>query len=284
MKQTSSVEDLFLEFMAERQSRELESLRRHYLALKKHFHPQGNRFRHLSEEFIRLHDFFFNIDHQADSLKLNQYQAYIGVFRLLSYSVGRASVLDNIGYFSRLALGGQLKRALCQLRRELQKRFFGGRPPDVIRLLEDRFSRVTIVDYGSGLAYQSIEMALKLRDRLERLVLLDIPSLISDFACYRAEREGIPVERIEVSADNQYPSLPRHQVCVANEVVEHVREPLRLLDNIAGAQVGGALLQGDFNDHCPEIFHLHTDLAFFRNELRKTHQPLGRDWYERRPE
>ena len=35
------------------------------------------------------------------------------------------------------------------------------------------------------------------------------------------------------------------------------------------------ILYGDFSDHCPETFHVHTDLAFLRDEIDKNFVKIG---------
>ncbi len=281
MNQLNPVEQQFLDFMAERQDRQVAMIKGHYLALKRRFRPQSNRFRHFSEEFIRLHDFYYNIDHPTDYIKLYQQHAGISMLRFLSYADGGSSLLGNAAYFFKLLFGGEGGRALCSLKRELGKKMRNKRALAVEELISKRFDRVVVLDYGCGLAYRSLETALALGGRLERLVLVDIPSLVFDFTCYRVQKAGVEFQRIDISPDHPYPKLPKHQLCFANEVVEHVREPLRLHSRIADAQEKGALLFGDFEDHCPEIYHLHTDLSFFREQLERTHTPLSGDWYER---
>lgn len=281
MNRINPIEQQFLDYMAQLQGRHLDLVRGHYLTLRKHFRPHGNRFRQLSEEFIRLHDFYYNIDHPTDYIKLYQQHAGISLFRFLSYADHRPSLLGNAAYFFKLLVGGQAARACCSLRREVKKKLHRKKAPGVIELAGRRFQKVVLLDYGCGLAYRSIETAQALGDRLDRLVLVDIPSLVLDFTCHRAERLGLRVERIEVTPEQPYPQLPEHHICFANEVVEHVKEPLRLLARLSSAQPGGALLCGDYDDHCPEIYHLHTDLSSFRRELARDYRPLGGDWYEK---
>jgi len=51
--------------------------------------------------------------------------------------------------------------------------------------------------------------------------------------------------------------------------MEHLRDPLRALDNIRRSLQFGGVLFGDYGDHCPEHFHIHTDMAFFRRDLNR---------------
>jgi len=281
MNQINPIEKQFLEFMAQRQERPVEMVTCHYLSLKKHFRPHGNRFRQLSEEFIRLHDFFYNIDHPTDYIKLYQQHACISMFRFLSYADKRSSLAGNFAFFLKLLFSGEAARALCSLRRELLKKRHKRKAPSVLQMAGQRFEKVVLLDYGCGLAYQSIEMALSLGEKLDRLVLVDIPSLVLDFTCQRARSFGLEVERIEVTPEHPYPQLPTHHICIANEVVEHVKSPLQVLGHLVSSQPQGALLTGDYDDHCPEIYHLHTDLSVFRRELMKSYRQVGGDWYEK---
>lgn len=281
MNHVNPVEQQFLDFMARRQRRSPEMIQCHYLALRKRFRPHGNRFRRMSEEFIRLHDFFYNIDHPTDYIRLYQQHECISMFRFLSYADRKPSLIGNAAYFLRLLFSGESARAICSLKREVQKKFRGRNAPAPVELAAQRFGRVVVLDYGCGLAYRSINLALQLGKSLDRLVLVDIPSLVFDFTCERARELGFPVERVEVTPDRPYPELPAHHVCIANEVVEHLKEPLKLLERLSSAQPAGALMFGDYDDHCPEIYHLHTDLSVFRRELARTHRPLGGDWYEK---
>ncbi len=281
MNKITEIEEQFIDFMAKRQQCSPDNVRADYLSLKKYFRPHSNWFRNFSEDYIRLFNFYYHIDHPTDYIYLYQQHAGVAMFRFLSYAGSKkASIADNLFYFIRLMLKGEGARAFCAFKREMVKKLKPKAEPPVRELL-DRFDRLVLLDYGCGLAYNSIATARSLQQRVDRIVLVDIPSLVFDFTCYRAQLLGIKTERIDVTAENPYPELPEHHLCFANEVVEHVKDPLQLLARISAAQKSGALLYGDFEDHCPEIYHLHTDLSFFREQLKLTHRKISSDWYER---
>src|SRR5204863_8985565 len=93
---------------------------------------------------------------------------------------------------------------------------------------------VDIVDYGCGLAHGSIAVARSLMSRgiKVKLTLVDIrKELHGQFLDFLCRKHGIDYEFIEVSAERLYPDLPAHDFSHNVSVLEHIREPLKVIEN-----------------------------------------------------
>ncbi len=146
--------------------------------------------------------------------------------------------------------------------------------PDEIGPIVQRLSgreNVRIVDYGCGLAHRTIAVsrALILADQDVKLVLVDIrrPHHF-EFLEFLCEKYGIDLDFIEVDSNRLYPDVPAHDYCDAVSVLEHVRHPLRVIENIHRTLRPGGLLLASVEDEIEEMMHVSPDLAPVRAQLR----------------
>lgn len=138
----------------------------------------------------------------------------------------------------------------------------------VVKELAGR-QRVTILDFGCGLAQQSRTLAEYLRGRgIEvRLVLADIPTLRQQFLLWWGEHTGIPTTFLACSAAAPIPELPECNICVATEFFEHVHQPVAYFDRIDASLANGGLLATGIMDHHIDFLHVSPRLNALRDRV-----------------
>lgn len=191
-------------------------------------------------------------------------------------------------------------RRFCELSHEIYRAFVDDRPgevfeayvfhqfPHFLRMLayadevvphEDVLvpalaerSRATIVDFGCGLAQISRRLAdvLRRNGTAPRLVLADIPTIRKDFLLWIARRRELDLEFLDCTPDVPLPPLPDCDLCIATEVLEHLRDPLRYVAAFDSALRPGGLLLTNLGDHRAEFMHLSPDLARVRERLAES--------------
>ncbi len=138
----------------------------------------------------------------------------------------------------------------------------------VMRLPEQQM--ISIVDYGCGLAHRTIAVSRYLLERGTKikLYLVDIRRELHlsflDFLCHKY---GINYEFIEVTAENLYPKLPQHDYCDNVSVLEHIREPVTVVNNIDRALRPGGLYLAFVDDAIEEMMHISPNLKAVRERL-----------------
>lgn len=240
----SRLENQFVRFIAARRERPVAEIERLYRETRDRFRFDSKRYFDLCEDIHYVFRVFYN-----DLDEKGMMESY------------RFFALPHIFWFI-----GEDKPGLEKLCSGL---FAGleGRPP-------------RIVDYGCGLAHLSYGIA-KLHPEAET-TLVDIDNLKLDFAAYRFREAGLRVRTLVVDEKNPYPQLPPHNLCVATEVLEHLKDPMRALNNIAGSMEPGGILYGDFGDHDPILFHVSTDLSEVRQEIARLYDPAGEMTYRKK--
>lgn len=146
----------------------------------------------------------------------------------------------------------------------------------------DRHPEVHIVDYGCGLAHRSTALGRLLVSRNVRVHMhfVDIKRpLFYSFISFNCRRYGLQHEFIEITAEHLYPELPAHHYCDNVSVLEHVRDPLRVIENTHKAMLPGGLFLVGAVDSCPEMMHIHPDLACVRDRLGELgYHSVGAGW------
>ena len=130
--------------------------------------------------------------------------------------------------------------------------------------------RVRILDYGCGLAQRSRTLAAALRARGQTvdLALADVATLRKPFLLWLCERTGLPVAFLECSESEPVPKLPDAvDVCIANDVFEHLHDPLPVLDAMLCALAPGAFLLTDLAQHVGGYMHVSPSLGALRERL-----------------
>jgi len=137
-----------------------------------------------------------------------------------------------------------------------------------------------VVDYGSGPAYISYEIASA--NSRSTVFLVDVDSLVLEFALFRLRKTGAAIHALPVAKENIYPPLPKHNICIASEVMEHLAYPLKVYDNIVGALETGGLLYGRFEDHQPNMYHVSPQLGDLRQAIARDFDRIGQSCYRKK--
>lgn len=133
-----------------------------------------------------------------------------------------------------------------------------------------------IVDFGCGLAQISITLALYWREQgcAPQLFLADLPTPQLDFLRWYCSHLQLPATFAPCAAEGPLPEFPAADVCIANEVFEHVHDPLRPLLALQQATKPGGLLLTNLADHAEEFLHVSPKLNPLRERL------LAEGWRE----
>lgn len=282
MKKLNEIEEDLISFVAQRRGKTEEEIRQIYLNLKRNFDFKSTSFRDLTERSQVLHNLYFGMENEEELVATYQFHSYLAILRFISYSQPTRfrHLWQNFFYFFKIVFRGDPGRAWCSFKRQAIKALSRGRKLDPVLYIKDNFHSPTVVDYGCGLAYLSFRIGREIPGC--RIILVDVDSIMNEFVRFRFDQHRIPFESLRVTQDNPFPQLPEHQVCIADEVMEHLKDPSRALKNIRQAMATGGILIGDYNDHCPELFHLHTNLTFFREELNKDYAPVAEKIYRKK--
>ncbi len=139
-----------------------------------------------------------------------------------------------------------------------------GNDPVVEALAE--LDTVTIVDYGCGLAQQSINLARRFNGSVD-LFLVDIPTIRKEFLAWYAADLKIPCAFGDVTEADPIPTLPAHDLCIAEQVFEHVYNPNEVFEAIHATLRPGGFLKTNVADHKEEFMHVTPKLASLRQRI-----------------
>jgi len=281
------IEQDFIDFISQKNKLSATESEKLFILTKEQFAFSGSEYRKLSGQ---IHDLFRIIYHDQDEKTLveaYQFHALMHLFRFISYSYPAAKPRYS-GYlksFVRALSKGEFNKIFNFIQRKTTSQSAGNElrnPQSRAKFLIEQLNApqtATVVDYGCGLGYISFEIG-KL-DPQTKIYLVDIDCLTLEFAEFRFKKHGLNVETIKIIPDDIYPTLPKHNICLATEVMEHVVQPLTVYKNILGGLEKGGLLYGNFADHSPEMFHVSPDLSELRHSIASDFQPIGKMCYKK---
>ena len=226
----NSVDEDYITYLSEKRDVSAEVIRSAYLKVR-HTHKFSDRnFGTLARV---IHDLFapvYGEETEASLHETHKFHAALHIYRHIGYS-----------YYKLPRYGLLAKYILEEM---------------------DTSKPVTVIDYGCGLGY--VPWAMHAQHEDCQIYLVDMDAGVLDFAAWRFTRHGIPHTAIPVTARDPYPAMPPHNVCLAVESMEHIREPVRAFTNIHAAMEMGGLLAGNFKDHGAQFLHISTDLSGLR--------------------
>ena len=243
----TTIENDFVDFLAEKRKWPKERISNLLQELNQKFKFHESEYRDFCESNYEISALRYNYQDEKDLIEAYREHALLQLLRQLSYS---RSKIKSQGWFKRL-FRKNLKEKECLVQ----------------FMLKELNQDPVIVDYGCGLAYQSFDMASQ--NPNSKIYLIEIESVILDFSCYRLKRLGVVPQVIPVTKENIYPKLPRHNICIATEVMEHLVDPLQTYKNIFNSMDSGGLLYGNFSDHEDEPFHVSPKLGHLRERLNE---------------
>lgn len=119
------------------------------------------------------------------------------------------------------------RTALLRIRRDMLNYDKISTGQGILRTMKEKgMHSGKIIDYGCGVSDYGLVFAEAGYD----VIIVDFPEIL-DFAVWRYTRRGLKVSTIEVSKDNFYPVLPRVDLIIFGDVLEHFPEPLIVLEN-----------------------------------------------------
>lgn len=247
MHQMTGIESDFLEFISgeDRDSQEIKS---HYLEAK-------NRFDFTTPQYKKF--ILSEITHHCE------YDAQTG-----------EGLIDLYKFSERW----WLYRYLAYSHRKEMKETYARMAANIIK----NSARPIVIDYGCGLGYISFEIGR--RKRYSEIFLADLDNLILKFADFHFAKHGIEAKLIRINAENLYPLLPQHDVCICWEVFEHLKEPLKAFKNIISSMKPRGLLCGVFRDHSPDPTHVSPNLGLLRKQIAEYFIPISQYLYRRKNE
>ncbi len=231
----NTTQQMFIQWNAERLNISAEESRERYFNSWKAIRNghQGAEYRVYNELSYRLFQVFFD-DNEIEIFNAYQLHAPMHFLRMLSYSEPKWN--DN----------------------------------DLIVRNLSRRSKITILDFGCGLAQRSRTLAEHLvrKGKEVHLVLADIPTIRKKFLLWLGEKTGIATTFLDCTADAPIPELPTCDICFAIEFFEHIHNPVHYLDRIHRALSFDGLLITNVSDHKKEFMHVSPVLDSVRNQIR----------------
>lgn len=225
------IDEEYIAFLAERRDVSAEIIRANYARVKARFNFAGQKYKVFTLMVCDLLSPVYGDETEESLFETHQFHAAMILYRHISYS----------HYTKTLARYDAGARYLLDA--------LGSRPP-------------VVVDYGCGLGCMAMAMATMRPE--SKVYLVDMDSLVLDFAEYRFRMRGLNYETIRVRRKNAYPKLPRHNVCIASQVMEHLVQPMAAYRNIWKALELEGILCGSFGDHERMFWHVSPDLSELR--------------------
>jgi SAM-dependent methyltransferase len=196
----------------------------------------GDEYRQFSEQALETFKPLYDDTTDREVILTYKFHGPLDFLRMLGYAVPKPKEIDEV--VSRLASKGA----------------------------------VELVDYGCGLAHRTLAISrqLKALGCSVKLNLVDIrKELHGAFLEFLCQKHGIAHEFIEVSPEQLYPSLPTHDYCDNVSVLEHIREPVVVIDNIDRALKPGGLFLAYVADQEEEMMHISPDLSSARRRMKE---------------
>jgi SAM-dependent methyltransferase len=284
LSELNAVEQDFVEFMSQKTKRPIPDVERVFCETRERFRFATAEYSRFAGEIAHLYRMLYDTDSEEGIIECYQAHALPHLFRYISYTYPKPKA-NYFRDFLRDARRLEWRNAWNLLRRKLAGRkktkgvYLG--PSGIARVLMDCVQGdPVVVDYGSGLAYISYEIAKA--NKASKIFLVDIKCIILEFAVFRLKRIGTDVHTIPVTKDDLYPELPSHNICIAAEVMEHLAQPLKAYDNIISSLQPGGLLYGRFQDHQPNVYHVSPELDDLRQRIAHDFEQVDQSCYRKR--
>lgn len=275
----TDVEQDFIDFTVEKTGRSAFDVLAEYTKVKAHFGFDSEKYRQFGLDNYLLGNLFYGEQDESTLIASYQHHALMHLYRFISYSFPKTPVTFRKTRILLQSLrSGDYKKIVTYAKKQLgllpKHSLEPTSTPELAQYLLAKLGKnpESIVDYGCGPAYTSFEIARVIRDSGSTpptIVLVDIPSLVSDFVLFRFNKHGLNTKFIPITIDDIYPRLPEHDMCLITEVMEHVKKPLKVFDNINTSLTPEGIIFGNFEDHEPHLLHVSHDLSELRNKLRE---------------
>ena len=282
----NQIEEDFIDFISQKRKRPYQTIKELYLQTKHNYNKFDTfgygRVVGLVQELYRV-----MYDPVDENYGIESYQVHglLHLFRYLSYSFPKTTsdyLQETLYHLKKGRFHKIFIYATRKIKRILKKEPTSGslfQSSIAKTLLEKTDHNPVVVDYGAGLGYVSFELATLKKNA--KVYLLDISSLVSEFAEFHFKKHNINVEIIPVTIEDSYPKLPPHNICIATDVMEHLLEPITAYQNIYNSLEKGGILYGDFEDRESHSYHISADLSELRKRIAQDFQPLDDRTYKK---
>jgi len=282
----NDIEQEFIKFVSEKRNRSISTISSVYLETKNKFKFTSDYYRDFCNKVHELNKILYDDTDEKDIIDSYKFHELLHNFRLISYSFPKKSKPSLKEYFNLKKIKNEIiyimkELILKPLQEKLGKKTrteYSLKEIAEFLLINIKY-RPIIVDYGCGLAYISFNIARI--NKTAKIYLVDIDCLYLDFAEYYFQKKKIDVEVIRITKDNLYPKLPNHNICIANEVFEHLLDPLQAFDNIYESLQKEGLLVGNFSDKSEELFHVSPDFSIIREKIENNFEKIGKIFYKK---
>lgn len=141
--------------------------------------------------------------------------------------------------------------------------------PIFVRIAGKR--ELVITDFGCGLAQKSISFAraAQVQGHAVRMQFADVSRLQLDFLSWFCTRCGIPAVTFRSTEEQPIPEFPHADVLFAEEVLEHVHDPVFYVEQLDKLIVPGGVFVGNLHQHQKEFMHVSPNLEVVRARLRE---------------
>lgn len=287
MTQFNQVENDFLEFMSFKTGKDPVYIASLYEKVKTEFKFNTPEFKEFTRKTYDLNKMLHDELTEGELIDTYRFHGLISLFRFVSYSYDsqeqRKTILGKAKIALRLIVNGRFGsffKTLNQHSKQSSERkelSLIAEPKDFEKLagflIEQNGGKIeTVLDYGCGPAYVSFAIAEICKARNQKLpltVLVDLDWLPREFVEFRFKKHSLPYQIVTVSKEVLYPTLPEHDICIAAEVMEHVKEPLKAFNNINKALRNGGILHGNYDDHAVHMLHVSPNLKILREALKE---------------
>ena len=282
----SRLEQDFIEFISHKRNRSYGEIEENFLKMRNRFMYKGKKYTKFCGDFHAFYKILYDNKDECGLIEANKFYSFLHMFNYLSYTYPKSTyknIQEGIRYIKKrefASLYFYTKRKIMGRFQKVKSKSFSPHERIANFLVERINTTPTVVDYGSGLAYVSFEIA-RIRNKA-KIYLVDIDCLHLEFAVFRFKKHGFNIEVIKVTEDNMYPKLPEHNICIATEVMEHVFQPLTVYRNIIESLDSGGILYGNFADHQEGMFHVSPDLRDLRERINQNFDQLDLLCYKRR--
>jgi 2-polyprenyl-3-methyl-5-hydroxy-6-metoxy-1,4-benzoquinol methylase len=278
-KELNRVEEDLIEFVSRYRNRTVQEIKEIYIRTRNKFYFSSERYRTLCLDIHELHRLFYDDVDESELIDTYRQHSVMHLFRHISYSfdyypkwkynIKKHPIRDIMHLFVEYKTKNNIR---------LEKRSPFDRYKKIANKLMSRIdNNPSVIDYGCGLGYISYELG-KLNDAA-KITLVDIESLVLEFVVFRFKKNRIITYPIPIKKDNLYPVLPQHNICIAQNIMEHIKTPLLVYKNIYDSMVIGGILYGNFDDKEQEMLHVSSNMRELRSHISKNYRRIDKDTY-----
>lgn len=275
----NEIEKDLVEFIANKRGRPYNDVEKTFLKIRQRFKFKGKKYEQLSSDIHSFFEIMYDTKDEYSANECNRFHALLHMLRYLSYTYPKTSTdyARDMAEFIKKRLFRSLwefsKRKITSKFKKQAEKGLSGHALLAKSLIEKINAAPVVVDYGCGLAYVSFEIARLEKDA--KIYLLDVDCLHLEFIEHRFRKYGFDIGVMRVTNNDLYPKLPKHNICIATEVMEHVFEPLTVYQNIHESMEDGGILYGNFEDHEKGLFHISPDLHGLRERISGDFEKVG---------